>query len=285
MYPDLFTLNLPVIGELTITSFGVSMALAFLAGWWIIRHEVRRHEHDEELAADILIACLIGGLVGARIFYVLLNWDRFEADPFGTLFARGGLVWYGGFFGGMAGILYVVRTRKQRLGTVLDYCAPALPVSYAIGRLGCFLVGDDYGRPTDSWYGVAFPEGLPPTTAGNLRASFGERIDPAVPDHEVLAVHPTQLYEIGLSAIVFALIWRWRDRPRRAGWLFGGWMLLYGIQRFLIEFVRAKDDRWFGPLTVAQLLSLLLVAIGIWVLRSRAAGPSAEEAREAAARA
>ncbi len=269
MYPELFTLTLPVLGEVTITSFGVMMALAFLSGYAVLRQETVRLGAGRDLAADMLLGALIGGIVGAKIYYVLLYWDRTAADPLGMIFSRSGLVWYGGFIGGCIGVLWVLRRRPVATGLGVDAIAPALALAYGIGRIGCFLVGDDYGRPTESWVGIAFPNGLPPTTAGNLRG-FGADVDPSIPDSQVLAVHPTQLYETGLSLIIFFLLWRLRRHPHVQGWLFGMWLTMAAVERFVIEIFRAKDDRFFGGITLAQVISVLLFAGGIaLVLRLR----------------
>ena len=269
MYPELFTLTLPVLGEFTITSFGVMMALAFLSGYMVLRAETARLGAGRELAADMLLGALIGGIVGAKIYYVLLYWDRTAVDPLGMIFSRSGLVWYGGFIGGLIGVMWVLRRRPVAPGLGVDAIAPALPLAYGIGRIGCFLVGDDYGRPTESWVGIAFPNGLPPTTAGNLRG-FGADVDPSIPDSQVLAVHPTQLYETGLSLIIFFLVWRLRRHPHVQGWLFGMWLAMAAVERFVIEVFRAKDDRFFGGFTLAQVISVLMFAGGIaLVLRLR----------------
>ena len=273
MYPELFTLTLPVLGEFTITSFGVMMALAFLCGYLVLRAETARLGAGRELAADMLLGALIGGIVGAKIYYVLLYWDRTAVDPLGMIFSRSGLVWYGGFIGGFLGVMWVLRRRPVTPGLGVDAIAPALPLAYGIGRIGCFLVGDDYGRPTDSWVGIAFPNGLPPTTAGNLRR-FGAEVDPAIPDAEVLSVHPTQLYETGLSLVIFLILWGLRRHPHVQGWLFGMWLAMAAAERFVIEIFRAKDDRFFGGFTLAQVISVLLFAGGIALvlrLRRRAA--------------
>jgi phosphatidylglycerol:prolipoprotein diacylglycerol transferase len=262
MYPELFT-----IGSLTITSFGVMMALAFLTAYQILRSELARQGKDPEFAGDLLMGALIGGIAGAKLYYMILNWDLTSRDPFGMLFSRAGLVWYGGLLGATALMVYQVHRRGESKPLIADALAPGNALAYGIGRLGCFLVGDDYGRPTESWVGIAFPNGSPPSTAGNLRRSFGVSIPESVADTSVLSVHPTQLYEIGLSLMIFAILWRLRGRGKPVGWLFSLWLVLAGLERFAVEFFRAKDDRFFGVLTVAQIISLALVGVGFWMMR------------------
>lgn len=269
MYPELIHLDLPVVGEFTVYSFGVMMALAFLAGYLVIRSEFRRKGVEPEVAADVLLAALIGGIVGSKLYYVLLQWERTVADPLGMLFSRGGLVWYGGFFGGVLAVIWILRRRDVGVPLAADVVAPALALAQAIGRIGCFLVGDDYGRPTDSWVGIAFPDGIPPSTAGQLRRHFDVDVPASVPDSEVLAVHPTQLYETGMYLATFALLWRFRRHPHLDGWLFGLWMVLAGAERLVVEFFRAKDDRFFGPFTLSQAISVLLLLVGSWILVRR----------------
>jgi len=156
MHPVLLQLHLPLVGSFTVSSFGAMMAGAFLAGHEVIRRELRRLGRDEALAGQIVIGAALGGIAGAKLYYLLLNWPETLADPLGMVFARAGLVWYGGFFGGAIGVLYAIRRRREPLETIADACAPALALAYGLGRIGCFLVGDDYGLPTTSWIGVAF---------------------------------------------------------------------------------------------------------------------------------
>ncbi|MFC1791891.1 prolipoprotein diacylglyceryl transferase, partial [Gemmatimonadota bacterium] len=132
----------------------------------------------------------------------------------------------------------------------------------------------DYGRPTGSWVGIRFPQGTPPTRVEFLERDFGIQVDPALIEQygQVVPVHPTQLYEIGLSLLIFAFLWSMRRHGHGKGWLFMVWLALAGTERFLVEFFRAKDDRFFGVLTLAQLISLALVAVGVaGILRLRKA--------------
>ena len=166
-----------------------------------------------------------------------------------------------------------------------DASALALAIGYAIGRMGCFLVGDDYGRPSDLPWAVAFPKGAPPSTAANLR-EFGVDIPANVPPDTVYAVHPTQLYEVGMSLIIFFILKRMQPRLATPGMLFMVWVALAGVERFIVEIFRAKDDRFLGVLTVAQLISVLLMAAGVagvmYLARRAADGPTAPRRTAAA---
>ena len=243
------------LGPLEITGYGIMMMLGFLVGGWLITLELRRRQLREEYSADIVVAAVIGGVIGAKLWYVVLT-----RDP-GALFSRGGLVWYGGFIGGAVAVLLNGWRRRVPLRWTMHLAAPALAAAYALGRIGCFLINDDYGRPTDLPWAVKFPQGYPPSTVSNLNhlgISTPAGLDPTT----VLAVHPTQLYEAAIMLGVFALLWTWRRKPWGTGWLFGAYLVFAGIERFLIEILRAKDDRFLGPFTIAQLTSVLLVIIG-----------------------
>ena len=194
MYPNLFTLPewLPLVGGAPITSFGVMMLAAFLTAGYLLKVELARQGQQPEIAWDLLFWAVLGGIVGARIYYVLLNYPRFLDDPIGMLLSRAGMVWYGGFLLAGALVLRRIRTLGLPMGTIVDASAPALALAYGVGRLGCFLVGDDYGRPTDSWVGIAFPNGQPPTTVTTIESHFGITVDPALVEKygEVVPVHP-----------------------------------------------------------------------------------------------
>jgi len=288
VYPILFRFPawLPVLGGQPITSFGAMMVLAFLTAAFLHRSEMRRVGFDPDHTWDLLVVSVVGGIVGAKLYYLLLHWNLTVQDPVSMILSRGGMVWYGGLVG--AGLLIVWQTRRAELplGRMADLLAPVVAIAYAVGRVGCFLVGDDYGRPTDAWFGIAFPQGAPPTRVDALEATFGIEVDPALVERfgTVVPVHPTQLYEVVLSAGIFAVLWRLRRHPHRAGWLFSLWMVLAGLERFVVEFVRVKDDRFFGALSLAQVISLVLVGLGLWGLqRVRTARGVGGEARRSPA--
>ena len=278
MYPILFTIPawVPLIGGAPITSFGVMMFFSFLVGGMTMRPIMKEKGMDPERAWDVVFMGVIGGVIGAKVYYVLLNWQQTAADPLGMIFSRGGMVWYGGFFGATALIVWDTWKAKIPVGLMADVVAAPLALSYAVGRMGCFLVGDDYGRPTDLPWGIAFPRGTPPTSVASLERNFGITVDPALIERygDAIPVHPTQLYEVGLSVLFFFVLWRLRNHRHRTGWLFMLWIVLAGAERFFVEIFRAKDDRFFGPLTVAQLISIGLITVGIaGLLRLHPAGP------------
>lgn len=267
MYPVIFELPewLPLLGGEAVTSFGVFMLLAFLTGGYILRAEMQRMGEDPEKAWDLVFMAVVGGIVGAKAYYVLLNYEQLMADPFGLIFARGGLVWYGGFLLATVLVIWEIRRQKLPLARMADAAAPALALAYAVGRIGCFMVGDDWGRPTGSWVGIAFPRGAPPTRVDVIENEFGIAVDPELIERfgQVVPVHPTQLYEVGMSTLIFFVLWRLRGAKRAAGWLFMLWLILAGIERFIVEFFRAKDDRFLGPLTLAQMFSIGIVIVGV----------------------
>jgi phosphatidylglycerol:prolipoprotein diacylglycerol transferase len=259
MYPVLFR-----IGSFEITSFGLMMFLSFVGGAWILGKMLKKYGFASDLAWDMLAWIAIGGILGAKAYYLALHWQDLVANPVGEIFSRGGLVWYGGLIGGVTAYYLQIRRRKLPVAVMYDATAPALLFAYAIGRMGCFLVGDDYGVSTDAWYGIAFPEGSPPSTAGNLRA-LGDSIPANIPDSAVMRVHPTQLYEVGIALVLFGVVWQMGKKRLRPGQLFAIYMALYAVERFIIEFVRAKSDRIVLGLTTSQVMSILLLAGAVFL--------------------
>ena len=252
-YPLEFRVPLPIIGPLTVTGFGIVMMLTFLMGGWILDRELRRLRFNTEYAGDMIFAAVIGGIIGAKLWFVVLNG--------GSLFDRSGLVWYGGFFGGTLAVILNGWRRRVPVRWTAQLVAPVLAGGYALGRVGCFLVGDDYGGPTSLPWGVRFPDGSPPSTAANLRF-FHVQVPDSVAANTVMAVHPTQLYEVLIMLVVFAVLWRWRTRTRGTGWILGAYLVFAGVERFFVEMLRAKDDRLLGAFTVAQVASITIILVG-----------------------
>jgi phosphatidylglycerol:prolipoprotein diacylglycerol transferase len=252
------------LGPLQITGFGVAMLLAFVVGQIVSAAELENRGEDPELMGDVILAAVIGGLLGAKIYYAILI-----GDPT-AIFSRAGFVFWGGLMGGIVSVAAMVKYKKAKFTHISDVMAPALAGAYAVGRTGCFAVGDDYGKPWDGPLAVAFPEGAPPSTAANLAQQFGAAVDPSISPETVLAVHPTQLYEVAMAMLMFALIWRLRGHGNLRGWLFGVYLALAGVERFIIEFFRAKDDRFFGTFTMAQVIAIGFVLAGTtWMMLRR----------------
>jgi phosphatidylglycerol---prolipoprotein diacylglyceryl transferase len=265
------------IGPLSISPFGVMLMLAFLAAYaqlaWVLK---RLDAGDADDASTLMLWGGLAGIAGGKIYYAVLYRD------WRLLFDRSGLVWYGGFLAGAAAMIWVIRRRRLPVWPTIDASAVGLALGYAVGRIGCFLVGDDYGKPTDLPWGMTFPEGLPPTTAGALRRDFGAQVDPALADDALVKVHPTQLYETLAALAIWAIglgLLRRRARPGVVGLVV---ITLLAVERFAVEFLRAKDDRFLGPLTLAQGISLLVLVVAVAMLMRR--GTAAEEPRLAQAR-
>jgi phosphatidylglycerol:prolipoprotein diacylglycerol transferase len=244
MLPKLFE-----IGPITIHSFGFTLALAFLVIAWLAGKEFTRRGFTADDAWSLTLAAMIGGVLGAKLYFVLDNWSDAMADPKGLIFSGSGLTYYGGLFGGALGVILTARRRKLPLDQVAGIGGPLIALGYGLGRVGCFLNGDDYGRPTDLPWGMTFPKGSPPTD---------------------VAVHPTQVYETLLSLAVFAFLWSRRKAWEHRGWFtLGLFLVLAGAEPFLVEFVRTNAPVALG-LTMAQWISLVVLGLGLFlVVRTR----------------
>ena len=245
MYPTLIE-----IGSFEISTFGVMVVIAFLIGGEMAARSFQRFGLDREDAWRLVTWCLIGSMLGAKLWYFAEQLVRTPGAMSGQMLSldvwRSGLTWYGGFAGGVVGGLLGARTNNVPIPMVVNLAAPTLAVGQALGRIGCFLVGDDYGRVTRLPWGIAFPRGLPPTL---------ER------------VHPTMLYEtlwLGLAGV-----WLWRRRGV-SPFLFGEYLFLAGMGRFWIELLRLNPAA-LGPLTNAQVAATLCMLAGGagWLLARR----------------
>lgn len=236
---------------LTLQTFGLMFALSFVAAGLVVARRLRELDKPVDWAYEMIFAALLGGLIGAKVWWAI-DEDRFTLSG---LFSGSGLTWYGGAIGGaIAVIVWASRHGMRNLG-LLDMCAPALAVGYAVGRVGCQLSGDgDYGEPTDLPWAMAYPDGAVPT------------------DEQV---HPTPVYETLAMGLVGWVLWTLRDRLRPGG-LFALYLVLAGTERFLVEFIRRNEPGALG-LTTAQLVSLaMIVAGGAWLaMLARRGGISA----------
>ena len=249
-----------------ITGFGLAVLLAFVIAQIVSQTELTRRGYQKEADAipDLIAACVLGTLVGGKVYYAALvaqSWD--------ALFDRAGLVFWGGFIGSVIACFIVITVKKLNFMRFADVGGIAIAAGYSVGRTGCWAVGDDYGRPWDGPFAVMFPDGVPASTAANMQRVFGIPVPEGVSPDTVLAVHPTQIYEVALGFLMFLLLWRFRSHRHSEGWLFGMYLILAGAERFLIEFFRAKDDRFAMGLTLAQIIALSLAVIGMIVMQAR----------------
>ena len=241
MYPILFE-----IFGYPISSFGVMLAIAFLTGTWLTARRMAEIGLDPEGATTMLIYAMIGGIGGSKLYFAI-DVSLREGIPIAQLLlAREGITFYGGLIGAIGLVLLATRIHGIPTGPFFNCVCLAGAIGQALGRVGCFLVGDDYGRPTAGPFGIAFPEGAPPT------------LEP---------VHPTQLYEAAWLFGLTAFLWMRRDRSPR---LWAEYLVLAGIGRFAVETLRVNPRVWLG-LSEAQIISVALMAIGTtsWILARR----------------
>jgi phosphatidylglycerol:prolipoprotein diacylglycerol transferase len=251
-------------GPLQLTGFGIAILMCFVVGQQVAQRELARRGYDPEPVGDMIVAAVVGGLLGAKLYYVVVlrHWD--------SLFDRAGFVYWGGFVGGTLAVMAVIHRRRLGMMRMFDVGAPACAAAYAVGRTGCWAVGDDYGRPWNGVLAVAFPDGSPPSTAGIMAREFGAAVPASAGPSTVLSVYPTQLFEVALGLVMFGILWRLRDHEHAEGWLFGVYCVLAGAERFIVEFFRAKDDRFVAGLTYAQIIALAFVALGgVWMMMRR----------------
>jgi phosphatidylglycerol:prolipoprotein diacylglycerol transferase len=228
---------------ITIQTFGIFFALNFLAWGALVSRRLEELGKPPEWAFEMVVVAVVGGLVGARAYYLIQNHHSFSL---GNVFSGSGLVWYGGLAGGIVAMLIWARWRGFLGLSLFDLGGPGLALGYAIGRIGCQVSGDgDYGKASHLPWAMGYAKGTTPT-------------DPGV------TVQPTPIYETLAMGLVAWLLWRWRDRVR-PGVLFALYLVFAGIERFLVEFVR-RNKQVAGGLTAAQLESVALLVIGLAAL-------------------
>jgi phosphatidylglycerol:prolipoprotein diacylglycerol transferase len=237
------------IGPLTLQSFGLALAAAFACSGFLVIKRLKELGKPADWGYELLFGAIVGGIAGAKLWYVVEH----GIDSFGDLFSGTGLVFYGGLAGGAAGV-YLAGWRRGFTGlALLDACAPAVAIGYAVGRIGCQLAGDgDYGIPSDLPWAMAYPNGTVPTTE---------------------EVHPTPVYETLTMLGVTAYLWHMRNRMPPGG-VFALYLFLAGLERFLVEFVRRNEEVALG-LSLAQFIAFaMFVTGGVWLLKLRGREPA-----------
>ncbi|MCF7884900.1 MAG: prolipoprotein diacylglyceryl transferase [Candidatus Marinimicrobia bacterium] len=271
MHPTLFKFeNLPIIGDLTIRTYGFMMAVAFLTCYFILQWEVKRRKQDPIIAADIVFWAAIGGIVGGRLFYLFEHFSRTLQDPLGMIFSGSGLVFHGGLIGGTIAVILFLLKKRKPLGMYADIIAPLLLIGHGIGRIGCFFAGCCHGVCTNSFLGVTFPRGS---------NAFHHQIQEGLIEYSAnhpMPVHPTQLYEMGFNFIMaFILIKYIRPKLKYRWSTFALYFIITGTERFLIEFIRINPEGFLG-LTNYQFSSLFLIITGAIIFKWFAKQPKTE---------
>jgi phosphatidylglycerol:prolipoprotein diacylglycerol transferase len=234
--------EIEVLG-ISIKTFGVMFALAFLACGMLLARRLRELDEPVDWSYEIVFAALFGGVVGARAYYVIQNFGEVKHHLLGSIFSGSGLVWYGGAIGGAIAVLVWMRWRDALQLRMFDMCATGLALGYAIGRIGCQVSGDgDYGIRSSLPWAMGYPHGTLPTPPG-------------------VRVQPTPIYETVAMCLLAYLLWHLRDRVR-PGVVFALYLVGSGLERFLVEFIRRNKEVLVG-LTAPQLESLVLLAIGL----------------------
>ena len=231
---------------ISIKTFGVAFALGFLSCGAVVARRLRELGRPTDWAYEITFAALLGGVIGARAYYLIQNYSTLHGSIVGNIFSGSGLVWYGGAVGGAIGVVGWMRWRGVIELRMFDMCATALALGYAIGRIGCQVSGDgDYGIRSKLPWAMGYPHGTVPTPPG-------------------VTVQPTPIYETVTMCVLAYVLWQLRDRVR-PGVVFALYLLGSGLERFLVEFIRRNKEVWLG-LTAPQLESVALFVIGaIWL--------------------
>lgn len=280
MIPKLFQ-----IGPVSVYSYGLMLGISFIVASYILSKEFKRKKLNENIAVNITFIALIGGLLGSKLLYIIEEWSSFSKMPFSKIFSSDvffspqGLTWYGGFILATLLIYIYMKSKKIPFLKVCDATSPSLAIGYGIARIGCHLSGDgDYGIPVSqfaSWvpWGTNYSKGVLPPSAAFRGTSIAEKFGGVVPDNTLC--HPTPVYEFILGLIIFYILWRYRKIFMIDGYLFFLYLILSGLSRLMIEFIRINPRILFG-LSEAQLISIVCIIIGFYFFYKppRFAGPN-----------
>ncbi len=237
MYPIIFKYKM-----LTIGGYGIMLGIAFYSAFLLLEREFKHKEIDADLAYRILLTIIPCGIIGAKLFHIFDNIDIFLRDPMGMIFSGSGLSVYGGFVIALLASAVVIKKSGENILQIFDLASPAMALGYGIGRMGCHVAGDGcYGIRTSSFLGTPYPNGIVPTTA---------------------EVFPTPLFESFISLMIVILLLKLRKKELQSGKIFFIYLILNGIARFSVEFIRLNPDVAFG-LSQAQIVAFFFFATGI----------------------
>jgi phosphatidylglycerol---prolipoprotein diacylglyceryl transferase len=257
MYPELFK-----IGPFTVYSYGLMLGIAFIVASYILTKEVERRKMNPNIATEVTLLSIIFGVIGAKLFHLFENWEAFIASPLKMAFSPGGLTFHGGLLVVIIAVWIYSKRKKIPFLTLADLAAPSLALAYGIGRIGCHLAGDgDYGIPTNLPWGTNYENGtVPPSLmfrGSEIAKGFPGGI---VPDNTPL--HPAPIYEFLMMVVIFFILWKLRKKDWPDGKLFTVYLMLAGLERLMIEFIRLNPRLLFG-LSEAQLISVFLIVAGV----------------------
>ena len=273
MYPRLLELpwTVPLLGQITIYTYGVLLAAAYLLGLKLAMVRAKARGLDGAKVLDLGIYIIISALVGAKLLLLVTDFQVFQADPRELLtLARSGGVFYGGLILAVAVALWYIRRAGLPLWTTCDVFAPGIALGHVVGRFGCLFAGCCYGKPTTVPWAITFTD---PFAAANVGTPLG------------VPLHPTQLYEAGAELLILIMLLGTERRGRPfAGRTFWLYMLLYAISRFIIEFFRGDPRGSVGIFSTSQFISIILAPLAIVMLLrlSRVTAPEPKRARKAA---
>ncbi|MHB8381902.1 MAG: prolipoprotein diacylglyceryl transferase [Candidatus Binataceae bacterium] len=255
------------IGPLTVYSYGLMMALGFLAADWVVTLECRRRSLPADYASSMIVWAALVGIASSRLLDIFNNFSSYMADPKSMIFSGSGFVWYGGMIGGIIAVYIVSRRYGIQFLQTADMAAPALAIGQAIGRLGCLLSGDgDWGLPSTLPWAMAYPRAIVGWNSETVLklGPGGTLVSGYFPG---VRVHPTPIYEAILYAGVFLILWSLRQKGLADGRLLYLYLMLAGLSRFMVEFLRV-NPRVFEGLSEAQLIAIGMMIVGgiAWLL-------------------
>ncbi|MEP7146220.1 MAG: prolipoprotein diacylglyceryl transferase [bacterium] len=252
MFPKLFE-----IGPVPVYSYGLMLGIAFLVGSSLFNRELKRNGMDENIGVTLTFLALLGGIVGSKIFYIFEEWNFGTALPLSSYFTKdillspSGLTFYGGFVLSFVFVFIYCIVKKLSILRILDLMSPGTAIAYGLARIGCHLSGDgDYGINVNNtvweFLGYSYKNGTVPTKEGIL-------------------VHPTPIYEFIAAILIFMFLWKNRERYKTTGIIFAYYLILSGVERFIVEFIRLNPIVTIG-LSQAQIISVIMIFSGMMLL-------------------